>query len=81
MHGPYSASKAAGDHLVRAWRHPYGLPVLMTNGSNNHDPYHFPEKLACGRVGETANVGGRNELPGYDRRYAIDARKIERGVG
>ncbi len=42
---PYSASKAASDHLVRAWRHTYGLPVLTTNCSNNYGPYHFPEKL------------------------------------
>lgn len=149
---PYSASKAASDHLVRAWYHTYGLPVLTTNCSNNYGPYHFPEKLiplmivnalageplpvygdgmqvrdwlyvedhcrairrvmASGRVGETYNVGGWNEKanieivrtvcalldelrpdaagpyarlityvkdrPGHDRRYAIDARKIER---
>jgi len=42
---PYSASKAASDHLVRAWHHTYGLPVLMTNCSNNYGPFHFPEKL------------------------------------
>ena len=42
---PYSASKAASDHLVRAWWHTYGLPVLVTNCSNNYGPYHFPEKL------------------------------------
>jgi dTDP-glucose 4,6-dehydratase len=42
---PYSASKAASDHLVRAWGHTYGLPVLITNCSNNYGPYHFPEKL------------------------------------
>ena len=42
---PYSASKAASDHLVRAWGHTYGLPVLLTNCSNNYGPYHFPEKL------------------------------------
>ncbi|WP_062193401.1 dTDP-glucose 4,6-dehydratase [Caldimonas taiwanensis] len=152
---PYSASKAASDHLVRAWFHTYGLPVLTTNCSNNYGPYHFPEKLiplmivnalagkplpvygdgsnvrdwlyvkdhcsairtvlARGRVGETYNVGGCNEMtnleivrtvcalldelrpdpagpysrlitfvkdrPGHDRRYAIDARKIERELG
>jgi dTDP-glucose 4,6-dehydratase len=152
---PYSASKAASDHLVRAWHHTYGLPVLTTNCSNNYGPYHFPEKLiplvivnalagkplpvygdglqvrdwlyvgdhCCairtvlekGRVGETYNVGGWNEQPnidivrsicalldelqpsaagpyarlithvtdrpGHDRRYAIDARKIERELG
>lgn len=152
---PYSASKAASDHLVRAWFHTYGLPVLTTNCSNNYGPYHFPEKLiplmivnalagkplpvygdglnvrdwlyvtdhcsairtvlAHGRVGETYNVGGWNEMtnleivrtvcalldelrpdpagphsrlitfvkdrPGHDRRYAIDARKIERELG
>lgn len=153
---PYSASKAASDHLVRAWHHTYGLPVLTTNCSNNYGPYHFPEKLiplmivnalACkplpvygdglqvrdwlyvkdhcsairrvlegGRLGETYNVGGWNEKPnieivhtvcalldelcpkadgssyttqithvtdrpGHDRRYAIDARKIERELG
>ena len=42
---PYSASKAASDHLVRAWHHTYGLPVVLTNCSNNYGPYHFPEKL------------------------------------
>ncbi len=150
---PYSASKAASDHLVRAWHHTHGLPVLTTNCSNNYGPFHFPEKLIplmivnalagkplpvygdgmqvrdwlyvkdhCsairrvlegGLVGETYNVGGWNEKPnleivrtvcalldelrprtdgqpyasqisyvkdrpGHDRRYAIDARKIER---
>jgi dTDP-glucose 4,6-dehydratase len=152
---PYSASKAASDHLVRAWHHTYGLPVITTNCSNNYGPFHFPEKLiplmivnavagkplpvygdgqqvrdwlyvrdhcsairsvlAGGRVGETYNVGGWNEKtnleivhavcnlldelrpdplgsyrrlithvkdrPGHDRRYAIDARKIERELG
>jgi dTDP-glucose 4,6-dehydratase len=150
---PYSASKAASDHLVRAWHHTYGLPVLTTNCSNNYGPYHFPEKLIplvilnalagkplpiygdgqqirdwlyvkdhcsairrvleAGRLGETYNVGGWNEKPnidvvqticsildglrpkadgssyaaqityvtdrpGHDRRYAIDATKLER---
>ncbi|QQM01604.1 dTDP-glucose 4,6-dehydratase 2 [Rhodopseudomonas palustris] len=42
---PYSASKAGSDHLVRAWHHTYGLPVVITNCSNNYGPYHFPEKL------------------------------------
>ncbi len=152
---PYSASKAASDHLVRAYHHTYGMPVLTTNCSNNYGPYHFPEKLipliianaragkslpiygdgqqvrdwlyvgdhcaairrvlADGRVGEVYNVGGWNEKanlavvhtlcdildeltpkadgsyrsqisfvqdrPGHDRRYAIDARKIERELG
>ncbi|MGD9871020.1 MAG: dTDP-glucose 4,6-dehydratase [Thauera sp.] len=152
---PYSASKAASDHLVRAWHHTYGLPVLTTNCSNNYGPYQFPEKLiplmivnalagrplpvygdglnvrdwlyvgdhcsairavlARGRPGETYNIGGWNEManidivrtlctlldelrpdpagsrtrlithvsdrPGHDRRYAIDARKIERELG
>lgn len=152
---PYSASKAASDHLVRAWHHTYGLPVVTTNCSNNYGPYQFPEKLiplmivnalagrplpiygdgrnvrdwlyvgdhcaairevlARGQVGETYNVGGWNEMtnleivhtlcamlddlrpdqagsharlithvtdrPGHDRRYAIDARKIERELG
>ena len=153
---PYSASKAASDHLVRVWHHTYGLPVLTTNCSNNYGPYHFPEKLIpliivnalagkalpiygdgqqvrdwlyvkdhcsairrvlqAGRLGETYNVGGWNEKtnlaivqhictlldelrpktdgssystqithipdrPGHDRRYAIDARKIERELG
>lgn len=164
---PYSASKAASDHLVRAWHHTYGLPVLTTNCSNNYGPYHFPEKLIplmivnalsakklpiygdgqnvrdwlyvadhttairrvleSGRIGETYNIGGWNEKtnleiveticsaldektppasrglthpdtnaplksykelityvkdrPGHDRRYAIDARKIERELG
>jgi len=152
---PYSASKAASDHLVRAWFHTYGLPVLTTNCSNNYGPFHFPEKLiplmivnalaakplpiygdglnvrdwlyvkdhcsairavlAKGRPGEVYNIGGWNERtnrqivdavcalldelrpdpagpyrrlisfvtdrPGHDRRYAIDARKIERELG
>lgn len=152
---PYSASKAGADHLVRAYYHTYGLPVLTTNCSNNYGPYHFPEKLiplmianamagkplpvygdglnirdwlyvgdhcaairevlARGRLGETYNVGGWNEKtnlevvhticdlldelcpksngsyrdqitfvkdrPGHDRRYAIDARKLERELG
>lgn len=153
---PYSASKAASDHLVRAYHHTYGLPTLTTNCSNNYGPYHFPEKLIplmivhalagkplpvygdgmqirdwlyvtdhcgairrvlqAGRAGETYNIGGWNEKanidivqlicqqldalrpradgrgyaeqirfvadrPGHDRRYAIDARKIERELG
>ena len=152
---PYSASKAASDHLVRAWHHTYGMPVVTTNCSNNYGPYQFPEKLiplvivnalagkplpiygdgqqvrdwlyvtdhcaairevlARGRLGETYNIGGWNEKPnieivlticalldelrpdpagpyarlityvtdrpGHDRRYAIDARKIERELG
>ena len=152
---PYSASKAASDHLVRAWHHTYGLPVTTSNCSNNYGPYHFPEKLiplmianalagkplpvygdgqqirdwlfvtdhcsairavlADGTPGEVYNVGGWNEKPnidivhtlcalldelkpdpagsytrlityvtdrpGHDRRYAIDARKIERELG
>jgi len=153
---PYSASKAASDHLVRAYHHTYGLPVLTTNCSNNYGPYHFPEKLiplmivnalagkplpvygdgmqvrdwlyvkdhcsairrvlAAGRLGEVYNVGGWNEKPnieivhtvctlldelrpradslsyrtqishvkdrpGHDRRYAIDARKLEQELG
>ena len=152
---PYSASKAASDHLVRAWHHTYGLPVVTTNCSNNYGPYHFPEKLiplmivnalagkplpvygdgqqirdwlyvtdhcsairavlAKGRLGDVYNIGGWNEKanidivnticqlldelrpdpagsyarlityvkdrPGHDRRYAIDARKIERELG
>jgi dTDP-glucose 4,6-dehydratase len=153
---PYSASKAASDHLVRAYHHTYGLPVLTTNCSNNYGPCHFPEKLIplvihnalagkplpiygdgqqirdwlyvkdhcaavrrvleAGRVGETYNVGGWNEMSnlevvrtlcaildelspssggkpyaeqitfvkdraGHDRRYAIDATKLERELG
>ena len=153
---PYSASKAASDHLVRAYHHTYGLPVLTTNCSNNYGPYHFPEKLIplmivnalvgkplpvygdgqqirdwlyvkdhcsaicrvleAGQVGEVYNIGGGNEKPnieivdtvctlldelraradgksyreqityvtdrpGHDRRYAIDASKIERELG
>ena len=153
---PYSASKAASDHLVRAYHHTYGFPVLTTNCSNNYGPYHFPEKLIplmivnalagkalpvygdgmqvrdwlyvkdhcsairrvldAGRVGEVYNVGGWNEMPnieivhkvcalldamrpradgrsyrdqisyvadrpGHDRRYAIDARKLENELG
>jgi dTDP-glucose 4,6-dehydratase len=153
---PYSASKAASDHLVRAYHHTYGLPVLTTNCSNNYGPFHFPEKLIplvihnalegrplpiygdgqqirdwlyvkdhcsairrvleAGIPGETYNIGGWNERanldvvntlcdildelapkadsssyrdqitfvtdrPGHDRRYAIDASKIEAELG
>ena len=153
---PYSASKAASDHLVRSYHHTYGLPVLTTNCSNNYGPYHFPEKLIpllivnslagkalpvygdgqqirdwlyvkdhcsairrvleAGRLGEVYNIGGWNEKvnleivhtvcalldelqpradkkhykeqitfvsdrPGHDRRYAIDARKLESELG
>ena len=153
---PYSASKAASDHLVRAWHHTYGLPVVTTNCSNNYGPFQFPEKLIplmivnalagkplpvygdgmqvrdwlyvgdhcaairrvleAGRSGEVYNIGGWNEKPnieivntvcrlldelrpradgmpynaqithvndrpGHDRRYAIDARKVERELG
>jgi dTDP-glucose 4,6-dehydratase len=153
---PYSASKAASDHFVRAYQHTYGLPVLITNCSNNYGPYQFPEKLIplmilnaiegrplpvygdglnvrdwlyvedhCaaielvlqrGVVGECYNVGGNNEQtniaivkqicglvdrlcaglphgscesliqyvrdrPGHDRRYAIDATKIQSELG
>lgn len=153
---PYAASKASADHLVRAWRHTYGLPVITTNCSNNYGPYQFPEKLIplvilnalggkrlplygdgrqvrdwlyvkdhcaaicrvleAGRIGATYNIGGGNEKPnidvvrgicsildelrprsdarsyvdqiefvtdrpGHDRRYAIDATKVERELG
>jgi dTDP-glucose 4,6-dehydratase len=153
---PYSASKASSDHLVRAWHHTFGLPVLTTNCSNNYGPYHFPEKLIplcilnalngksipiygdgqqirdwlyvkdhCsairailekGQLGETYNIGGWNEKtnldvvkilcslldelkpksdltkyetqityvkdrPGHDKRYAIDATKLEKELG
>lgn len=153
---PYSASKAASDHLVRAYHHTYGLPVLTTNCSNNYGPYHFPEKLIplcilnalagkplpiygdgqqvrdwlyvkdhcsairrvleAGRLGEVYNVGGWNEQAnldvvntlcsildelqpradgkpynsqiafvkdraGHDKRYAIDASKLEKELG
>jgi len=151
---PYSASKASSDHLVRAWQRTYGLPVLVTNCSNNYGPYHFPEKLIPlmilnalegkplpvygkgdqirdwlyvedharalykvvteGKPGETYNIGGHNEKqnigvvrtlcdilqelrpqqtsyrdlittvkdrPGHDRRYAIDASKIQKELG
>ena len=153
---PYSASKAASDHFVRAWHETYGLPVVLSNCSNNYGPYHFPEKLipltilnalegkrlpvygkgenvrdwlyvddhakalaliiTTGKVGESYNVGGRNERtnlevveticdlldnrvplgngrtrrelisfvtdrPGHDRRYAIDATKLETELG
>ncbi|NVK74112.1 MAG: dTDP-glucose 4,6-dehydratase [Oceanospirillaceae bacterium] len=155
---PYSASKAASDHLVRAWNRTFGIPTIVTNCSNNYGPYQFPEKLIprmifcalegkplpvygdgsqirdwlyvddhaealinvlkMGKVGETYNIGGNNEVrnydvvhsicelldelvsdkpkgiknfsqliqfvedrPGHDKRYAIDARKIEREIG
>jgi dTDP-glucose 4,6-dehydratase len=110
-HSPYSASKAASDHLARAWHDTYGLPVLVTNCSNNYGPYQFPEKLIpvvilkclqgepipvygkgenirdwlyvedhCsalytvltrGRVGETYNIGGNNELQNLDLVYLL----------
>lgn len=157
---PYSASKAGSDHLVRAWHRTYGLPIVISNCSNNYGPYQFPEKLIpmvitnalqarpipvygkgdqvrdwlyvedharalyrvirCGKTGETYNIGGHNEKrnidvvktvcrllddwhpragsngkprsyqelitfvtdrPGHDRRYAIDAGKIQRDLG
>jgi len=155
---PYSASKASSDHLVRSWHRTYGLPVIVTNCSNNYGPYHFPEKLIPlailnaiegkpipvygrgdqirdwlyvedharalvkvvfeGAIGETYNIGGHNEKtnldvvetlcdlldqriqdkpqgmtsfrelitfvtdrPGHDKRYAIDASKIEATLG
>ena len=152
---PYSASKAASDMLVRAYHHTYGIPVVITNCSNNYGPYQFPEKLipvviqsvlerksipvygdgmnirdwlyvrdhaealwqvlTRGRLGETYNIGGHNEWanlpivelicdlcdelapqlgggsrqlikfvkdrPGHDRRYAVDASKIQRELG
>jgi dTDP-glucose 4,6-dehydratase len=151
---PYSASKAASDHLVRAWHETYGLPTLISNCSNNYGPYHFPEKLIPltilnalegkplpvygdgqnirdwlyvedhvyaltlallkGRPGQSYNVGGRSERtnlqvvhaicdlvdelspmghsrrelirfvadrPGHDRRYAVDASKIQSELG
>jgi len=155
---PYSASKAGSDHLVRAWHRTYGLPVVISNCSNNYGPYQFPEKLiplvllnalagmplpvygdgqqirdwlfvedhvtallavlSSGKVGESYNIGGHNEIanidvvrtlcqvleeqlpdkpanlnayadlityvedrPGHDRRYAIDASKIQRELG
>lgn len=151
---PYSASKASSDHLVRAWQRTYGLPVIVTNCSNNYGPFHFPEKLIPlvilnalegkplpiygkgdqirdwlfvedharalykvvteGKVGETYNIGGHNEKrniqvvqticeildqlvpknnkyseqikyvedrPGHDRRYAIDATKMQKELG
>ena len=108
---PYSATKAASDHLVRAWHHTYGLPVLTTNCSNNYGPYHFPEKLVplcilkalqgqglpiygdgqqvrdwlyvvdhCkgiervlekGQIGQTYNIGGRNEKTNLDVVHTI----------
>jgi dTDP-glucose 4,6-dehydratase len=61
---PYSASKAASDHLVRAWRHTYGLPVVLTNCSNNYGPYHFPEKLIPLTI---ANALEGKPLPVYGR--------------
>lgn len=110
---PYSASKAASDHLVRAWFHTYGLPVVLTNCSNNYGPYHFPEKLIPlmilnaiegkplpvygkgenirdwlyvddhaealmlvaekGRIGESYNIGGRNERTNLDVVHRICA--------
>jgi dTDP-glucose 4,6-dehydratase len=108
---PYSASKAASDHFVRAWQRTFGLPILVTNCSNNYGPCHFPEKLiphmilnaisgkplpiygngcqirdwlyvedharalhtvfAKGRVGETYNIGGHNEMKNIDVVYSI----------
>jgi dTDP-glucose 4,6-dehydratase len=91
---PYSASKAASDHLVRAWHHTYGLPVLTTNCSNNYGPFHFPEKLIPLMIVKLLDelrpsaegpyarlVTYVTDRPGHDRRYAIDARKIERELG
>lgn len=152
---PYSASKASADHLVRAWHHTFGLPVVLSNCSNNYGPFHFPEKLiplvilnaldekplpvygtgsnvrdwlyvddhahaltrvvSDGVIGESYNIGGHcersnlvvvqticgildrlqprrqgsyrdliafvSDRPGHDRRYAIDAGKIEKDLG
>jgi dTDP-glucose 4,6-dehydratase len=103
---PYAASKAASDHLVRAYHHTYGLPTLTTNCSNNYGRFQFPEKLIPLMIlnardgkslpvyGDGKNVmsrhanGSRRDLitfvkdrPGHDRRYAIDARKIELELG
>ena len=90
---PYSASKAASDHLVRAWHHTYGLPVLTTNCSNNYGPYHFPEKLIPLCIlnalnGKPLPIYGDGQQvrdwlyvkdrPGHDRRYAIDATNLEK---
>jgi dTDP-glucose 4,6-dehydratase len=85
---PYSASKAGSDHLVRAWRHTHGLPVLVTNCSNNYGPYHFPEKLIPlmilkGLAGETLPVYGdgsnvRDWLHVEDHARALAA-VVERG--
>lgn len=61
---PYSASKAAADHLVRAWHHTYGLPVLTTNCSNNYGPYQFPEKLIPHMI---LNALSGKELPIYGK--------------
>ncbi len=80
---PYSASKAASDHLVRAWHHTYGLPVLTTNCSNNYGPYHFPEKLIPLMI---LNALNGKALPVYgdgknvrDWLYVVDhCRAIER---
>ena len=63
-HSPYSASKAASDHLVRAWRHTYGLPTIVTNCSNNYGPFHFPEKLIPLTI---LNALDRKSLPVYGR--------------
>ena len=60
---PYAASKAASDHLVRAWHHTYGLPTLMTNCSNNYGPLHFPEKLIPLVI--TRALKGEEPLPVY----------------
>jgi dTDP-D-glucose 4,6-dehydratase len=77
---PYSASKAASDHLVRAWGRTYGLPVTITNCSNNYGPYHFSEKPSM-----VANyrdlIRFVKDRPGHDARYAIDASKFERELG
>ena len=90
---PYSASKAGSDHLVRAWGRTYGLPIVVTNCSNNYGPYHFPEKLIphviCELLEELVpnkpeGITNYKDLitfvkdrPGHDVRYAIDATKMQ----
>jgi dTDP-glucose 4,6-dehydratase len=86
---PYSASKAASDHLVRAYSETYALPITLSNCSNNYGPYQFPEKLIPlmilnaleGQTSRRELISFVKDRPGHDLRYAIDCSKLEKELG
>ena len=79
---PYAASKAASDHLVRAWHRTYKLPVVLSNCGNNYGPYQFPEKLIPRAGGPRENlITFVADRPGHDLRYAVDASRVRRELG